>query len=184
MRHPELRGRLYAVPNGDLRQKSVANRLMQEGVVPGVPDLEFIAGHGKTVYIEMKKDKGGVVSAAQRRQIDMRLEMGFNVFLIKGDYKAFFSAIDISMWIADKKHLDPSVKTLNEAGLTLNEWACQQGMLMYLFELSDGLTKVNFLNIKLIQQLIDWQMDTSLGFTLQLEGDTLSKRLKRENILK
>lgn len=37
--HPELRGLLFAVPNGGARSKATAGRLKAEGVVAGVSDL-------------------------------------------------------------------------------------------------------------------------------------------------
>lgn len=37
--HPELRGLLFAVPNGSYRNKATAGRLKAEGVVAGVADL-------------------------------------------------------------------------------------------------------------------------------------------------
>ena len=37
--HPELRGLLFAIPNGGARSKATAGRLKAEGVVAGVSDL-------------------------------------------------------------------------------------------------------------------------------------------------
>ena len=39
LQHRELRGLLFAVPNGGARSKATAGKLKAEGVVPGVADL-------------------------------------------------------------------------------------------------------------------------------------------------
>ena len=63
--HPELKGLLFAVPNGGARNKATAGKLKAEGVVAGVSDLillvpRIIFGvaqwHG--LCIEMKTAKG------------------------------------------------------------------------------------------------------------------------------
>ena len=55
-RYPALRF-LFAIPSGDYRSQSVANRLKLEGVKPGVPDLFLPLGrsiyHG--LFVEMKR---------------------------------------------------------------------------------------------------------------------------------
>ena len=55
--------RIFAIPNGGSRSKSQGGKLKAEGVSAGVPDL-FIP-HG-TIWVEMKKSKGGSVSSAQK----------------------------------------------------------------------------------------------------------------------
>ena len=71
--HPELKGLLFAVPNGGARNKATAGKLKAEGVVAGVSDLillvpRIICGvaqwHG--LCIEMKKP-GGYQSPEQRQ---------------------------------------------------------------------------------------------------------------------
>lgn len=62
LKFPEIL--LFAIPNGEYRNISVAKKLKQEGVVPGVPDL-FIPEW--KLWIEMKQMKGGVVSKEQER---------------------------------------------------------------------------------------------------------------------
>lgn len=58
--HPELRGRLFAVPNGGRRDKVSAARLKAEGVVAGVSDLILLKSNGShcALLIEMKDGKG------------------------------------------------------------------------------------------------------------------------------
>lgn len=64
---PKL-GLLYAIPNGGARHKAVAGKMRAEGVKKGVPDLHLpVARQGfHSLYIEMKREKGGVLSPEQR----------------------------------------------------------------------------------------------------------------------
>lgn len=55
--------RIFAIPNGGLRSLSVAAKLKAEGVSSGVPDLCVPAWR---LWIEMKRIKGGSVSAEQK----------------------------------------------------------------------------------------------------------------------
>lgn len=58
--HPELRGRLFAVPNGGRRDAVTGAKLKAEGVVPGVADLILLKSnnHYGALLIEMKTAKG------------------------------------------------------------------------------------------------------------------------------
>ena len=55
--------RIFAIPNGGLRSLSVAAKLKAEGVSSGVPDLCVPAWR---LWVEMKRIKGGSVSAEQK----------------------------------------------------------------------------------------------------------------------
>jgi hypothetical protein len=55
--------RIFAVPNGEARSRTVGARLKLEGVSPGVPDL-CVPEWG--VWIEMKRTKGGSISPVQK----------------------------------------------------------------------------------------------------------------------
>ena len=55
--------RIFAIPNGGGRSRSQGARLKVEGVSAGVPDLFIPQG---TVWVEMKRAKGGTVSADQK----------------------------------------------------------------------------------------------------------------------
>lgn len=77
--HPELRGLLFAVPNGGARSKATAGMLKAEGVVAGVSDLILMVPRCRArvennaisteiqhaLCIEMKK-KGGYQSPEQK----------------------------------------------------------------------------------------------------------------------
>jgi hypothetical protein len=55
--------RIFAIPNGGGRSRSQGAKLKVEGVSAGVPDLFIPDG---TVWVEMKRAKGGTVSAEQK----------------------------------------------------------------------------------------------------------------------
>lgn len=61
-----VNGFVFAIPNGELRNITVAKRLKAEGVVSGVPDLCCILPNGLIIWIEMKKKKNGRVSKEQK----------------------------------------------------------------------------------------------------------------------
>ncbi|MCR9090519.1 MAG: VRR-NUC domain-containing protein [Proteobacteria bacterium] len=88
--YPELR-LLHAIPNGEKRSRSVANRLKLEGVSPGVPDLFLPAAriapdarlrHG--LYIELKRQRGGSVSPEQKAWHVALRAQGYEVVVAKG----------------------------------------------------------------------------------------------------
>jgi hypothetical protein len=84
-RLPELR-KLYAIPNGGLRNKAVAVRLAAEGVKRGVPDTCLPVArkgyHG--LYIELKRRKGGRLEPEQKDWIDFLTEQGYKAVVCRG----------------------------------------------------------------------------------------------------
>lgn len=79
IKHPAVR--LFAIPNGGLRNKVVAAKLKREGVRPGVPDV-FIPG--LHLFIEFKRVKGSSTSAYQKDWIAYLKEIGYRVEVCKG----------------------------------------------------------------------------------------------------
>lgn len=76
--------KIFAIPNGGARNKIVAAKLKAEGVSKGVPDLcvpEF------NLWIEMKRKKGGRLTAEQKRYKEYLESIG-NVVIVG------FGAID------------------------------------------------------------------------------------------
>lgn len=75
---PEL-NLLYHVPNGGYRNPSEAARFRAEGVKAGVPDLCLPVSragyHG--LYIELKRKRGGKVSAEQNIWLDRLAQQGY-----------------------------------------------------------------------------------------------------------
>jgi hypothetical protein len=74
---------IFAVPNGEFRAISTAKKLKAEGVTPGVPDLVVVFNE-RIIFIEMKRVKGGTVSAAQKEVIAKINSLGFDVIIGKG----------------------------------------------------------------------------------------------------
>ena len=71
-KYPELKW-LFAIPNGDLRNPIVANRLKSTGVKPGIPDICLLVRRGDytALWIELKRPAGngkraGILSDKQR----------------------------------------------------------------------------------------------------------------------
>ena len=55
----------FAIPNGEKRDVRVGVRLKEEGVLPGVADLELVLPQGQHVYVEIKTATGRL-SPAQK----------------------------------------------------------------------------------------------------------------------
>ena len=77
---------LFAIPNGGLRNRLVAAKMKREGVRAGIPDL-FLpcasrGAHG--LFIEMKREKGGRTSAAQKEWIARLRDAGYAVEVCRG----------------------------------------------------------------------------------------------------
>ena len=90
---PKLRGRLYSVPNGGLRNKREAMLLKSTGVYPGVSDLHLLVKevintengvikYPTTVYIELKTEIG-VQSDDQEEWQRLVEDMGFIYYMIR-----------------------------------------------------------------------------------------------------
>lgn len=72
---------IFAVPNGGGRSKSQGALLKAEGVSPGVPDL---CCPSLGLWIEMKRQKRGVVSDEQKEWLKHLTECGYTTLITKG----------------------------------------------------------------------------------------------------
>jgi hypothetical protein len=72
---------IFAIPNGGLRNPVVAQKLKREGVKKGVPDL-FIPPW--RTWVEMKRIKGGRLSAEQKDWRDYLESCGYTVLVCNG----------------------------------------------------------------------------------------------------
>jgi len=72
---------ILAVPNGGKRHPGTARKLKAEGVVPGVPDL-FVPEW--SLWVEMKRAKGGRLSPDQREVIAYLEGIGHSVIVGHG----------------------------------------------------------------------------------------------------
>ena len=79
-KYPEL-ALMYHIPNGGKRGKAEAARFKVQGVKAGVPDICLPVARGKYhgLYIELKRVKGGRVSAAQEEYISALRKQGYRV---------------------------------------------------------------------------------------------------------
>ena len=77
--YPDVR--IFAIPNGGHRHPAVAAKLKATGASAGVPDLFIPAWH---LWIEMKRVKGGTVSAEQKDWLKYLEEVGYCVKVCKG----------------------------------------------------------------------------------------------------
>ena len=77
--HPGVR--IFAIPNGGLRNKFEASRIKLEGVSPGVPDLMIPS---LKLFIEMKRVKGGVVSPEQAEWMEYLRGCGYTAEVARG----------------------------------------------------------------------------------------------------
>lgn len=73
--------RIFAIPNGGARSPATAGRLKAEGVSPGVPDL-FIPEW--SLWVEMKRIKGGTLSSEQKKWAEYLESVGYLVIVGKG----------------------------------------------------------------------------------------------------
>lgn len=84
-KYPKLE-KLFAIPNGGLRDARVGQKLKQEGVRPGVPDLclPVKSRNFNGLYIEMKATRNGNVSAPQKEWLLRLGEEGYAVAICFG----------------------------------------------------------------------------------------------------
>ena len=84
-RWPEL-DLLLHIPNGGYRGKAEAGRFKAMGVKSGVPDLFLPVARGPWhgLWIELKRTKGGRLSAMQVRWIARLMEQGYRAEVCHG----------------------------------------------------------------------------------------------------
>jgi hypothetical protein len=73
--------RVFAIPNGGARSTAQGASLKAEGVTPGVPDL-FVPEW--LLWVELKREKGGIVSPVQRDWIAYLESIGHRVIVGRG----------------------------------------------------------------------------------------------------
>lgn len=85
---------VFSIPNGGKRGFKTAVKLKKEGALSGVADLQILLPNGKTVFIEMKKEKGGKLSPQQLDFIDKSQSLGHTVIVAHGCNDASKQFID------------------------------------------------------------------------------------------
>ena len=84
-KYPALK-MLFAIPNGGKRSIVTASILKREGCRRGVPDIILLhpSGGFHGLAVEMKKEKGGVVSPEQKEWIKNLNDEGYSAHVCKG----------------------------------------------------------------------------------------------------
>lgn len=75
---------IFSIPNGGKRGIKTAIKLKKEGAKSGIADLQILLPNGKTVFIEMKKQKGGKLSPEQIDFINKSQSLGHTVIVANG----------------------------------------------------------------------------------------------------
>lgn len=77
---------IWAIPNAAKRSPRLAAMMRAEGMTSGVPDLiiPYPVGAYHGLWIEMKRQKGGVLSAEQREIADQLRAVGYAVAVCCG----------------------------------------------------------------------------------------------------
>ena len=73
--------RVFAIPNGGSRSGLQGAKLKAEGVSPGVPDIFVPAWN---LWVEMKRETGGIVSPVQKDWIAYLEDIGHQVIIGRG----------------------------------------------------------------------------------------------------
>jgi hypothetical protein len=76
---------VFAIPNGGGRTKMTAMALKAEGVLAGVPDI-FVPS--LKLWIEMKKERGGVISKEQSSVMAYLSQCGYKCVVARGCFEA------------------------------------------------------------------------------------------------
>ncbi|MCM1544793.1 MAG: VRR-NUC domain-containing protein [Ruminococcus sp.] len=76
-KYPELKA-MYHVPNEGKRSAWQGAKMKTEGLKPGVPDICLPVSRGgfHSLYIELKREKGGRLTENQRTWLDMLCKLG------------------------------------------------------------------------------------------------------------
>lgn len=84
-KYPEL-SLLYAIPNGGYRHKKTAHDLQRTGLKAGVPDICLPVARGMRhgLYVEMKRQQHGVVSAHQKIWLEALKKEGYEAVVCFG----------------------------------------------------------------------------------------------------
>ena len=77
---------LWATPNGGLREKRTAAKLVAEGVKSGVPDVFFACPRGPYhgLFQEFKRRKEGRVSDEQKQMLFRLADAGYKTEICRG----------------------------------------------------------------------------------------------------
>lgn len=123
---PHLRGLMYHVPNGELRDPITANKLKAMGVVPGIPDIVFHY-RSRTYFFEFKKPN----EKPTEDQLDIHKQLDLQRFMVwvvdsQEDFQRLVEAI-----IED-------TSTEITLGLPKEDYIYRHKIFSYLYSMVDG----------------------------------------------
>lgn len=72
---------IFSIPNGGSRNKIEANKLKKTGLTAGIPDLIILMPNKEILFLEMKRQKGVILSPVQKTIIKIIESFGFNVLV-------------------------------------------------------------------------------------------------------
>ena len=72
---------IFSIPNGGSRNKIEASKLKKTGLLSGIPDLIILMPNKEVLFLEMKRQKGGVLSLVQKVVINLIEKLGFTVLI-------------------------------------------------------------------------------------------------------
>ena len=79
--------KVFSVPNGFIsgsKDVTYMSYMKAEGLLPGSPDLVVLPGNGVVLFVEMKKEKGGILSDKQKDFRDFCKDNGYHYCCAKG----------------------------------------------------------------------------------------------------
>ena len=102
-KYPEL-ALLHAIPNGGSRHPVEAKNLKAQGVKAGIPDMFLpVARQGyHGLYIELKRQKGGRVSAEQKKMLEALRAQGYKAVVCEGWQNAMNEIVDYLKTVGEK----------------------------------------------------------------------------------
>lgn len=89
--------KVFAIPNGFISggDAKYINYMKAEGLTPGSPDLVVLPGDGLVIFVEMKKEKGGRLSEAQKNFQQFFDNNSYLYICAKGHQNAIASILEI-----------------------------------------------------------------------------------------
>lgn len=82
LKHHNPRLCIFSVPNGGTRNQLEAITLKATGLLPGVSDLIILQPNGKTIFVEVKTEKG-IQSEKQKDFETTVTNLGFEYYLVR-----------------------------------------------------------------------------------------------------
>lgn len=89
--------KVFAIPNGFISggDAKYISYMKAEGLTPGSPDLVVLPGNGLVIFVEMKKEKGGRLSEAQKNFQQFFDNNNYLYICAKGHQNAIDSILEI-----------------------------------------------------------------------------------------